>query len=460
MNRQLKKVDSSLWNILKGALYLSMMMIFISVLSIDVIGLSRLSRTYGVTMVTFTLSGFLFLQIYGGYDIGRKKSKPIIRSLALAVICSDIITYLQVLIMKTDVPDIYAFRIDHLELLGLAMIIQLVVIVVFTYGGHWLFFRLHEPERCYVITKSQESLDSIIKGIMKFQKQYKIIGVFDYRDPNITNKIKEVDTIFAYDIPPEIMSDILQTCYRDRKNIYFNPNVDDIMEMHAKKYLLDDIYLFNKNVKAITMGQRVIKRVMDIGISFVGGVLSAPVWLIAMLAIKMEDKGPVLFKQERATLNGTVFLVYKLRTMKVDAEIKSATQDDDRVTKVGRVLRKTRIDEIPQLWNVLKGEMSIVGPRPEMLKNVHEYTNFLPEFKYRLRMKGGLTGYAQIAGKYNTPPKDKLIMDMMYIEEFNIWKDIQLIFQTLFILMRMDSTEGFALEPRQTTYKFVPYEEN
>ena len=162
-----------------------------------------------------------------------------------------------------------------------------------------------------------------------------------------------------------------------------------------------------------------------------------------MLAIKLYDGGPVLFKQERATINGKKFQVYKLRTMEVDAEIRSATKDDDRITKPGKFLRKTRIDEIPQLLNVLKGDMSFVGPRPEMMKNVMEYTKDIPEFKYRLRMKAGLTGYAQIAGKYNTTPKDKLIMDMMYIEQFSILKDIQLIFQTVIVLLKKDSTEGF-----------------
>jgi lipopolysaccharide/colanic/teichoic acid biosynthesis glycosyltransferase len=162
-----------------------------------------------------------------------------------------------------------------------------------------------------------------------------------------------------------------------------------------------------------------------------------------MIAIKAHDGGPILFKQERATIHGNKFWVYKLRTMKVDAEIRSAAVEDDRITKPGKILRKFRIDELPQLLNVLKGDMSFVGPRPEMLKNVASYTQDLPEFKYRLRMKAGLTGYAQIAGKYNTTPKDKLIMDMMYIEQFSILKDIQLIFQTVIVLLKKDSTEGF-----------------
>ena len=129
--------------------------------------------------------------------------------------------------------------------------------------------------------------------------------------------------------------------------------------------------------------------------------------------------------------------------MKVNVENRSATADDDRITKVGKILRKTRLDEIPQFLNIFLGDMSFVGPRPEMLENVYAYTEDLPEFKYRLRVKAGLTGYAQIAGKYNTSPKDKLILDMMYIEKYSFWNDIKLCFQTLIVLLKSDSTEGF-----------------
>jgi lipopolysaccharide/colanic/teichoic acid biosynthesis glycosyltransferase len=191
------------------------------------------------------------------------------------------------------------------------------------------------------------------------------------------------------------------------------------------------------------MEQRIMKRLLDISLSLILGILSSPFWIAGMIAVKVHDGGPVIFKQERATIHGRRFDVYKLRTMKQNVENYSAKADDDRITKPGKFLRRTRIDELPQLWNVLKGDMTFVGPRPEMIKNVEEYTEELPEFQYRLRMKAGLTGYAQITGKYNTTPKDKLIMDMMYIEQFSILRDIQLIFQTAIVLLKSDSTEAF-----------------
>ena len=143
--------------------------------------------------------------------------------------------------------------------------------------------------------------------------------------------------------------------------------------------------------------------------------------------------------------------------MRENVENYSSTAGDDRITKTGRILRKTRMDELPQILNILKGEMSLVGPRPEMLENVYSYTADLPEFEYRLRVKAGLTGYAQIAGKYNTSPRDKLILDLMYIENYSIWKDIKLILQTLIVLFKSDSTEGFGT---QKEMEFLKYEKS
>lgn len=442
MKKHLHKFETTMWLAIKGVLYFSLMAAFVFTLGKDSIGLTRLSRTLGITVSTFLVVGLLFLSVYGRYDVGRRKSKPIIYSLALAVLCTDVITYLQLMIMRTN-STVHSFRFESIWLLVAAFLIQMVLIVVFTYGGNWLFFKIHEPEKCCVITCSQKSLDEIAFAMSKFKKQYRIHSVLDYRSPDLKEYIKQADTVFAYDVPIERRTEILKLCYKYKVNVYYNPDVEDVMGMNATHYVLDDIYLMNKNVKAMTMEQRIIKRLMDIFIPLVLGIITAPIWLIAMLVVKLYDGGPVLFKQARATINGTTFYVYKLRTMKVDAEIRSATKDDDRITKPGKFLRKTRIDELPQLFNVLKGDMSFVGPRPEMLKNVEAYTKDLPEFKYRLRMKAGLTGYAQIAGKYNTTPKDKLIMDMMYIEQFSILRDIQLIFQTAIVLLKKDSTEGF-----------------
>jgi len=229
--------------------------------------------------------------------------------------------------------------------------------------------------------------------------------------------------------------------------------------MSSEYYLLDDISMLNYNVKGLNMEQRIIKRCMDIVFSILLGIVSSPIWILSAIAIKIHDGGSVLFKQDRATINGTVFQVYKFRTMKEHVENRSVTEDDDRITPPGKILRKIRMDELPQLLNILKGDMSFVGPRQEMLENVEAYTEELPEFRYRLRVKAGLTGYAQIAGKYNTTPKDKLMMDMMYIENYSVFKDIQLLFQTAIVLLKSDSTEAFQKGKSEKEYIFVEAEE-
>lgn len=443
MRKRIKRFESILWLFIKSVLYISIMGTFMFFLSRENHSLRALSRTLGITLSTFCVVGLLFLNVYGKYDVGRRKSKPIIYSLILATLFTDLVTYIQLMIMRTNTPDIYAFRLDNIRALILTYIVQVIVIIIFVYAGNALFFRIHKPEKCCIITCSQQSLDKVVSVIEKFKKQYAIKMILDYHEKNLLGKLSEMDTVFLYDVPVEVRSQVVSYCYKKKINIYFNPEIADVVEMNAEYYVLDDLSLLNANVKALTMEQRIMKRLMDILLSLILGILSAPLWIIGAVVVKLYDGGPILFKQKRATINGNVFEVYKLRTMKVNVVNRSVEKGDTRITKPGKFLRKTRIDELPQLLNILKGDMSFVGPRPEMLENVKTYTEEMPEFKYRMRVKAGLTGYAQISGKYNTTPKDKLIMDMMYIEKFNILRDLQIILKTMIVLLKMDSTEAF-----------------
>ena len=454
MKREPKKCESTMWLCIKLLLYILLMGTFMFIMSRENRALGVLSRTMGITFSTYCVVGLLFLNIYGRYDVGRRKSKPIIYSLSLAVLFTDVVTYIQLMIMNTITPSIYAFRLDSLGSLLLSFLVQVMIIIVFAYGGNGLFFTIHKPESCCIVTSSQESLDNIVRGILKYKKQYKIDYIMDYKDKNLFETVGKADTVFIHDVPLDVRSRIVRFCYKNKINIYFNPEIEDIVEMSAKYYLLDDVSVLNANVKAWTMEQRVMKKLLDMSLAIVLGILTSPIWIVSAIAIKAYDGGHIFFKQKRATLNGRVFEVYKFRTMKEHVENHSVTDDDDRITKPGKILRKIRMDELPQLINILKGDMSFVGPRPEMLENVRAYEDQLPEFRYRLRVKAGLTGYAQISGKYNTSPKDKLMMDMIYIEEFSILRDIQLIFQTAIVLLKSDSTEAFRTnETRKYIFK-------
>ncbi|RKJ40535.1 sugar transferase [Acutalibacter sp. 1XD8-33] len=448
MHGMIKKLKRTVVFVLKLALFASLFGIFFGIFGINNPWLFNLSRTTGVTMVTFVVLGIALMSVYGGYAVGTQKSRPIIHSMALATIITDLVTHLQLSIMNTSQfnNDHFVYETPHLLLL--VMFLQVIVIIIFAYLGNFIYFSLEPPEKCCVVSSSRQSLGSIIPKIRRFPKQYEIDEIIRYDDPKILDIILRNDTVFLYDVPAKERTDLISFCYQTQKNIYYNFETIDVVSQGAKYVTLDDKSMVMYIAKDLTMEQRIVKRLTDLAMAVIGLVLTSPIMLACAIAIKLEDHGKVMYKQKRLTKYGRVFEVYKFRTMKEENSIhKSVTADDDRITRVGRVLRKFRIDELPQLINILKGDMTVVGPRPEMLENVEKYTEELPEFSYRLRMKAGLTGLAQISGKYNTSPKDKLVMDLMYIENYSIWQDFKLIFQTITVFLKAsESTEAFGKE--------------
>lgn len=454
MKDQLKQCGNLLVFLFKIIIYFSCFWVFYRLYAIENWQLLGLSRTSAVTSLSYAISGYLFLKIYGGYDIGKRKSKPIITSLSLAAVMTDIVAYVMLCVMNTNSANNIKFEFEQPWLLLIIIAIQIFLIIIAAYGGNWVYFRINEPENCLIITSSKQSLDEISRSIKKYRLQYKIGGNADYRNENLKDIIPKFDTIFLYDVPSMERTQIVEFCYQNMKRVYINPSMADVVEMHSRHIMLDDMSLFEMSLLGLNAEQKFFKRIFDFILALLALVITFPIVILAAIAIKIEDRGAIMFKQNRATRGGRIFSVYKLRTMKENVNNYLSVVDDERITKVGKVLRRFRIDEIPQFINVLKGDMSIVGPRPEMLANIFNYTNDLPEFEYRLRVKAGITGYAQIAGKYNTSPRDKLVLDIMYIEEYSLWLDIKLIFQTLVVLFKKDSTEGF---DRDTEEKFQSY---
>ena len=448
MHTMIKKLKRTVVFVLKLALFASLFGIFFGIFGIKNPWLFNLSRTTGVTMVTFVVLGISLMSVYGGYKIGTQKSKPIVHSMALATIMTDLVTHLQLSIMNTSEKNNDHFVYETPHLLLLVIVLQILVILFFAYFGIYVYFSLEPPEKCCVISSSRHSLGNIIPKIRRFKKQYEIDEIIRYNDPQVLDVILRSNTVFLYDVPAKERNDLISFCYQTQKNLYYNFETIDVVSQGAKYVTLDDKSMVMYTAKDLTMEQRIVKRLTDLAVSIVGLVLTSPIMLGCAIAIKLDDGGKVFYKQKRLTKYGRVFEVYKFRTMKEANSInKSVTENDDRITRVGKVLRKFRIDELPQLLNILVGDMTVVGPRPEMLENVEKYTEELPEFSYRLRMKAGLTGLAQISGKYNTSPKDKLVMDLMYIENYSIWQDFKLIFQTITVFLKAsESTEAFGRE--------------
>ena len=441
-----KKFESTILFIMKLLLFCACAGVFFLIFGSKFYFMLIPTRTSFITLGVFTLVYMMMNIIYGGFDIGKRKSKPIIYSFVLSVFFTDIAAHFFMCIMNITVVHNGKFVYDYPLLLLLTYIIQIFIIVVFTYGGNYIYFSANKPHDSIIITRKGEQTDSIISKIGRYKKQYNITETVFINDPDILKKIDKADSVFFYNLSVPERNAFVEYCYHCKKDIYYSVELSDIVSLGSHRVYFDDKSMVYAPVKGLTFEQRVIKRIMDLVIAGFGLIITSPIFLITALCIKLEDGGPVFYKQERATYAGKIFNVIKFRSMKVeDGSIhKSVTKNDDRITRTGRIIRKFRIDELPQLINVIKSDMSIVGPRPEMVENVEKYTKELPEFAYRQRAKAGLTGMAQIYGKYNTSPKDKLIFDLTYINEYSVWLDIKLIFRTLLVLLTPDkSTEAF-----------------
>lgn len=388
----------------------------------------------------------VFLKTWGGLKLGHVKLANLLLGQVFALLCTNVLVYIQIVLMVGDMHSMLgiAWEMLQLSLFGILIYVLLDLILVNVYGKLFPPFRMLQINgihKNYLNQKMNERSDKyyICEEISVFEEEEKIF-----------EKIRQYDAVLLNDIPSKYKNRILKYCFEHSVRAYFTPKISDIIVKGTDEINLFDSPLFLCKNMGLSLGQRAVKRIMDIVFSLIGLVLASPFMLIAAICIKAYDGGPVFFEQERCTYEGRVFWIYKFRSMIVDAEkdgkSRPATDDDDRITPVGRFIRKTRIDELPQLWNIFKGDMSIVGPRPERVEHIEKYGKEIPEFAYRLKVKGGLTGYAQVYGKYNTTALDKLKMDLLYIVNYSVLLDFQILIETVKIIFRKESTQGFTEE--------------
>lgn len=377
---------------------------------------------------------------FDGFKFGYLKATEVLISQWIAVFIANFITFWQLCLIANKV--VTPTPILILTLIDLAI----VLLCTFLYTA--IYHHLYVPKNMVMIYGSESALTLKFKMDTRKDKYHisKLISVDEGLD-TICRKIVDYDAVIINDVHAEIRNDILKFCYRNQIRTYVSPKLTDIIVRGATSISLFDTPLLLVRSKGLTVTQRIVKRFFDILLCMIAMVVAAPVMLAVAIAIKMEDGGPVFFKQKRVTLNGKLFEILKFRSMVVDAEkdgeSRPATDHDPRITKVGAFIRATRIDELPQILNILVGDMSIVGPRPERVEHMEKYAKEIPEFDFRLKVKGGLTGYAQIYGKYNTSAYDKLRLDMIYIENYSLLLDAKLILTTIRILLKKESTEGF-----------------
>lgn len=402
-----------------------------------------LGRGKYILMGIYAIFVIVLFYYSDSFKYGNVKLADIIVSQCIAIFLVNFVTYWQLClisnVMITPVPMILLTVIDVLFSLSCCYIYNVI------------YMKNQSPKDLLMVYGNEEALELETKMAVRTDK-YRFSEMISTEEgfENICNRIREHDAVLLNDVPAQLRNDILKYCYTNAVRVYATPKLSDIIMSGAEEINIFDTPLRLIKGNGLTLEQRFVKRTMDIVLCSIAMIVAAPIMLVVAIAIKLEDGGPVFFTQKRATIDGKTFDILKFRSMIVDAEkygqVIPATEKDPRITKVGNVIRATRIDELPQILNILKGEMSIVGPRPERVEHVEKYSKEVPEFSYRLKVKGGLTGYAQIYGKYNTSAYDKLRLDLMYIEKYSLLLDIKLILMTLQIMLRKESTEGFKEE--------------
>ncbi len=395
-------------------------------------GIWLLSALYGVLLV-------FFLQTYGGLKIGYLKRGNIIYSHILSLFIVNTIGYFILALIDKRFHSPVSFI--------LLTVVDGIIVCIWVFLFQWIYGVLFPPRRLLVVY-GVRPVFSIMEKIGARDDKYVIGGSISIDEgiDKIMEKAKEFEGIVVGDVPSHDRNLILKKCYDSSIRVYMIPKISDILVRSSTNLnLFDTPILLSKN-EGLQIDQMAVKRFIDIVVSLIGIILTSPLFVMFGAAIHLADRGPIFYTQTRLTIDGKLFKIYKFRTMRVDAEkdgvARLAGEVDDRITDVGKILRATRLDELPQLFNIIKGEMSLVGPRPERPEIAAEYMEDLPEFAMRLKMKAGLTGYAQVHGKYNTTPYDKLKLDLHYIRNYSLWMDLILIVLTPKVLFMKESTEG------------------
>ncbi|MCH5324916.1 MAG: sugar transferase [Eubacterium sp.] len=384
---------------------------------------------------------WVFSKIYRGLKVGTLKTADIIVSQILATFCTNVVAYFQISLIARQMLEIGPMFIG--------MLYQSAVIVIWALVSGAIIRNLYPAKNVVMLYGNEHPAMMLAEKMSRRSDKYlvsEMINVsmgFDY----ITGRLEEFDAVVICDTPNDIRNDILKYCFKHSIRTYLVPKISDIIVRGSDNNELFDTPLITSKNDGLGIEKRAIKRLSDIIMSSIGIVIAAPFMIITALAIKLYDGGPILYKQTRYTIDKKEFKLLKFRSMVVNAEsdgvARLASAKDKRITPVGKIIRKIRFDELPQLFNIFKGDMSVVGPRPERPEIHAQYEKEMPEFSFRLKVKAGLTGNAQVVGKYNTTPYDKLKLDLMYIEKYSFAQDIMLILKTIkIIFMPEESTEG------------------
>ena len=395
---------------------------------------------------------FLFLLIlnkaFGGLKVGYLKTWDIMYNQVFTVLATNAMMYL-VIVLLNGRWAMFRGNVPIFEQVGPMILLSLGDILIFFAWAVWArrMYAVIFPPHEMLLVYGDIDPRGLIRKLVKRKDRYDIRAVISLEKgtDRICEEMLKYQAVMIGDLPSHERNLLIKFGYEHDIRCYGVPKLSDIMIRSADNIELFDTPLLLYQYGGLTMRQRVVKRAVDIICSLILLIPFSVVMLVIAIAIQRYDHGPVFYKQKRLTEGGREFDILKFRSMIVESErtgARLASADDDRITPVGKVIRRLHFDELPQLINILKGDMSIVGPRPERRDIADVYKEEIPEFDFRLKVKAGLTGYAQVYGQYNTSPYDKLKLDLTYIENYSLWMDIKLMFLTGKILFAKEKSEG------------------
>ncbi len=394
-------------------------------------------RGHWAIISLYLLLVFLFTHIFGGFQIGYLQMADICLAQILSICFADFVEYFIVVLACRKYVAVQPLLIMALVEILFACLWSSIV--------RRIYKKMYPPRQLLVIY-GEHSPDEFIEKINSRKDKYNICASASYKVGYIQlyTMIKKYEAVVLCDLPAHARNQIMKYCYQESIRTYVTPKISDILLAAADDINLFDTPLLLMRNQGLSINQRFFKRLEDIVISILGIIITSPIMLLIALCVKLYDGGPIFYRQPRYTLNNRVFMILKFRSMKVqtDDNTEITKVGDDRITPVGRVIRLLHIDELPQLFNIFLGDMSVVGPRPEWKNVVDKYIEIVPEFALRTKVKAGLTGYAQVYGKYSTTPYDKVKLDIKYIENYSIWLDLKLILLTVRIFFKKEKSEG------------------
>lgn len=392
-----------------------------------------------LVVALFFVAYITFGRIYDAFRMSMQRVSEVIYAQFLAAGASNLLMYVVIWLLTKHLPNI---------LPGVAALVgQILLAVVWAFGANKWYFATFPPQETAVIYDVRHGMEKLISQY-GMDNKYKVVLTASAEEClNDLSMLNGIKVVFLSGIHSHDRNIILKYCISNSINVFMIPRIGDTILSGARSIHMFHLPMLQVSRYSAQPEYLFMKRTIDIVVSLIAAIILSPVFLSTAIAIKATDHGPVFYKQVRLTKDGKEFKILKFRSMRVDAEKDgvarlSTGENDSRITPVGKIIRACRVDELPQLFNILKGDLSIVGPRPERPEIASQYCEEMPEFALRLQAKAGLTGYAQVYGKYNTTPYDKLTMDLMYIAHPSIVEDLKIMLATVKILFLPESTEG------------------